>query len=137
MTRAEVIDELGQLEEWYQSVELKLKRRDQLREVIRGGGDKKLTGWAEIDKKPAGAAVQYDGCKFQVQLSERAQQGRIPSLLKVYQDKRVGATKFIHNVTMALGALRELIPTADKEGLILTEQTGSRKINGVIPLPKK
>lgn len=130
MSRVEIIDELGPLEEKYEAAKPWLDRRDALRDVVRGGGPKKLVGWAESDKKPVAAAVQYDGARYQVQLSECANQGTIPGILNIF--KRVGQLWFIQHAKISLTDLREKIPSADEEGLIVTEQTGPRKITAVV-----
>lgn len=131
MTRAQIIDELGPLEERYEGDKPYLDRREALCTAIRGGGEKKLTGWAETDKKASAEPVQYDGAVYQVQLSKCADASRIPSLLKIWQ--AVGSIRFLHVCTLTLKAARELIPTADADGYIVTEpNSGARKITAVV-----
>ena len=67
---------------------------------------------------------------IEIQISARSKQSRIVSLFKIYQ--RVGATKFLHYCSLTLQAARELLPSCDEEGIIVTEQVGPRRVVAVI-----
>jgi len=132
MTRNEILAELGPLDAWYDSVKADLDRREKLRAVVRGGGEKKLIGWAEIDRKNATEPVQYIGGGYEVSLSARADASRIVGVEKIWE--AAGRIKFLAEVTPTLKAVRAMIPNADEQGFIVTEpNAGSREILSVLP----
>lgn len=123
--QSELIDEFAELNRKVQLYKPDLDRHEELK--------KELLGFVKEDH-PADEPIIFSTKANQVQISACANQSRLVSILKIWQ--RVGSTKFLHACTLTLKAARELVPTADDEGLIVTEQVGPRKITAVVALKK-
>lgn len=121
MTRSELITRFYVLHQKIQIYKPEIEEYDKLKKELLALADDN----ARSDEKFVAATKDHE-----IQISARSNRSRIVSLFKIYS--RVGATKFLHRCSLTLEAARELLPTADEEGVIVTEQVGPRRITAVI-----
>ena len=119
--RAAVVDELGELDEWWESIAAKRKRREGLREQAQS--------W--FAKAKADDAFKEPGTRFVLFAGLRASQRRITSMVKLR--KALGAiARFDAVVSVVLGKLDELMsPEQQTAAGIVEDRTGPRVVKTV------
>ena len=123
-TRNQLIDEYAELDRKYRLWKPDLDRYEALK--------KEIKTWA--DQLPPEKKPTFESERFQLQLSARENEAHI-DMLKTY--RRLGFTKFAQIIFgLSVTKLKELLPTAEADGLFHMERTGSRKITAVVSLKK-
>jgi len=113
---AQVVDELGGLGVRLGELRRLQDRYDQLR--------RKVMGWYE--REPAERSFSLEGVHFAAEVSARAVERRIKSLLALYRE--IGQRKFLAYCQFPLSALDEIMAPADQERFVVSSQTGPRRL---------
>jgi RNA polymerase sigma factor (sigma-70 family) len=113
---AQAVDELGALSVRIAELRRLQDRYDQLR--------RKVVGW--YDGEPAGQSFALEGAHFAAEVSARAIERRIRSMLALY--RAIGQRKFLAHCQFPLSALDEIMAPADQERFVVSAQTGPRRL---------
>jgi transcriptional regulator with XRE-family HTH domain len=113
---AAAVDELGALSVRLHELRQVQERYDQLR--------RKVVGWYEHE--PAGQSFALEGAHFAAEVSPRAVERRIRSMLALY--RALGQRRFLKYCQFPLSALDQVMAPAEQEQYVVSEQTGPRRI---------
>lgn len=118
-SRADIIDEFGELDRKVQEFAPTAKRHEALKSQIKT--------WFE--NHPADQELTEEGKLYTLQVGARAKERRIASLAKVF--KALGANKFLGICSVGLKALEDALGKDKAAGYIVEDQSGSRRLKVV------
>lgn len=113
---AAAVDELGALSVRMQELRQIQDRYDQLR--------RRILAW--YDDHPPGQSFSIEGAHFAAEVSPRMVERRIRSMTALF--KELGQRRFLKYCQFPLAALDEIMAPAEQERLVVTSQTGPRRI---------